>query len=122
MWSFKRGESVVLPDGKTIVNPKDVCDYSQIKDVKILVLDCPNENYLDFIENNEEINDKTVNLIIHLSKSKLYLNKRYQEWIESSGENAKHVILDETKENIKSMKQIYHQKTLNQLDDEIYPL
>jgi ribonuclease Z len=120
--ALKRGESVILPDGKTKVNPEDVCDYSQIKeDIKILALDCLNENYLDFIENNDEINDKQVSLIVHLSNSKLFLNKRYKAWIESR-DYAKHVILDETKENIKSMKQLYHQKTLNLLDDKIYPL
>ena len=118
--ALKRGESVVLEDGST-VHPKDVCDYSNIKDLKILVLDCRNESYFDFIENNDEINDKTISSIVHLSNSKILSNRRYQEWMKSK-EGVKQIVLDETRENIKSTKQICHQKTLNLLDDKIHPL
>ena len=117
---LKKGESVTLPDGK-VVNPEDVRIENSSDPIKILVLDCPDEAYFDFIESNSDINDSSIRVIAHLSNSKILANKRFQEWIKSKN-NIKQIIFDERLENSESQKRIVHQKALNLLDKEIYPM
>lgn len=116
---LKSGQDVTLDDGR-IVYAKDVVDSSKSKDVNILVLDCPTRRYLKFVKNNAEINDSSIDMIVHLSSTLVLNHPEFLEWFKQKTSQM-HLILDNNYNNIDSSKIYNLQTMLNLVDNQVFP-
>jgi ribonuclease Z len=92
-----KGESVTSKFG-TVVLPSDCVSPARLGS-KILVLDCPNVNYLDAMINNslvtQQWNDKTnpPKVIIHQLGLEVLQHPKFLEWVQNGPKATKHILL-----------------------------
>jgi len=116
---LKKGEEVVLDDGR-LIKPEEVLDHVAAEKIKIMILDCADEKYLNFVSNNEVINDDEICLYIHMANASVLNSPNYRNWMLSK-KRAEHIVLDENYPNVNFLKVMKHQKKLNMIDTKIFP-
>ncbi|KAK3610708.1 hypothetical protein CHS0354_028098 [Potamilus streckersoni] len=127
-----RGNCVTLEDGK-VVNPEEIL-FPQEKCRPIIILDCPDMDYLDSVLTSEQFQrlspqansagdkDETPELIIHMSPAHVFLSPPYRQFMERFEGKTEHLILNETMPGISSAGIYRYQCFLNLLHPVIFPL
>ncbi|KAK3090939.1 hypothetical protein FSP39_015897 [Pinctada imbricata] len=100
---LSKNETVVLEDGREI-QPNDVLIDREETDKKIIVLDCPTEEYIDNMMRSEEFHRcqppqederELTELIIHMSPLAVTQNVRYKDFLNRFGSETRHIFLHE---------------------------
>ncbi|XP_014614352.1 PREDICTED: ribonuclease Z, mitochondrial [Polistes canadensis] len=125
---LKNGENVTLDDG-TIVRNDEVCSPKK-KGPTFVVVDCPNEKFLEsfvneaaFVKhqkNASDENDKPY-CIIHFTPQEIIDNPKYKEWMNNFDSNTYHLIINESNTCLGSEAVYKQQHTLNLLNPKIFP-
>ncbi|KAK0175588.1 hypothetical protein PV327_009328 [Microctonus hyperodae] len=126
---LKSGNDVTLDNG-TIIKSADVCDPS-IPGPVFIVIECPNEDYLDSLINNEVFKnyqkdasdpENIAKCIVHFSPENIIRNPRYIEWMSRFENDTEHLIINENNSclSYEGIHKIQHK--LNLLHPTIFPL
>ncbi|KAL3877374.1 hypothetical protein ACJMK2_035092 [Sinanodonta woodiana] len=126
-----RGNSVTVDD--KVINPEEIL-FPQEKCRPIIVLDCPDMNYLDSVLTSEQFlrlstqtneaddKDETPELIIHMSPAHVFLSPQYQQFMKRFEGKTEHLILNETMPEISSAGIYRYQCFLSLLHPAIFPI
>lgn len=96
---LKSGEDITLADGR-LIKHSDVCSPNQ-PGSEILIIDCPNVQYLDSLISNERLNelitqeDSRLKGVFHLSDIEVLLEPRYQDWVNRFPSSVQHLGMNE---------------------------
>ncbi|KAF7990329.1 hypothetical protein HCN44_000134 [Aphidius gifuensis] len=111
------------------IKSSEVCD-EDVPGPLFIVLEIPDEDYLDSLIENEILNEYQTNdvlknqdnYIIHFTKENILINKKYREWMKKFTNNTQHIILNDKNNcyNYEALHRIQHQLTL--LDSNIFPM
>jgi len=71
-----------------------VCNF-KVSKAKIIVLDCPSENFIDSVIKNEAFIGTDIQYLIHMGPNNVLNNPDYKKWIDSNKQII-HLILNET--------------------------
>ncbi|KAI4475340.1 hypothetical protein M0802_015198 [Mischocyttarus mexicanus] len=125
---LKKGQNITLDDG-TVVRHDEVCSPRE-QGSTFVVVDCPNENYLEsFIseaafvkhqKNTSDENDKPY-CIIHFTPQEIIDNPKYKEWMNHFDPNTYHLIINESNTCLGSEAVYKQQHMLNVLNPKIFP-
>ncbi|KAK0096883.1 hypothetical protein PV326_004049 [Microctonus aethiopoides] len=126
---LKSGNDVTLEDG-TILKSADVCNPSTPGPV-FIVIECPDEEYLDSLINNEVFKnyqkdstdpENIAKCVVHFSPEDIIRNPSYVEWMSRFGDDTQHLIINESNSsvNYEGIHQIQHK--LNLLHPTIFPI
>lgn len=96
----------------------------------LIVVDCPDERYLDslvtndcFVEHQKSgSEDDTAHVVVHFTPKKVMQNSKYINWMQSFRDSAKHLLINDLCEGAGSEAVHRAQLKLHQLDSEIFPL
>ncbi|XP_014248785.1 ribonuclease Z, mitochondrial [Cimex lectularius] len=126
---LKNGEDIILPNG-TLVRSADVTEPVYPGPV-FLVVDCPNEKFLDTFVNNSSFHEYHVDkattdnvpvLIAHFSPPEIMNNPLYKEWMSKFSFSTQHLLINESNSCMGSVAVHRIQHKLNLLDPMIFPL
>jgi ribonuclease Z len=104
------------------LTPKDntvyayMCNF-KVSRAKIIVLDCPSENFIDSVIKNEAFIGTDIQYLIHMGPNNVLNNPDYKKWIDSNKQII-HLILNETLTESHSKNNLLMK--LNLTDPEIY--
>ncbi|KAJ8979969.1 hypothetical protein NQ317_013717 [Molorchus minor] len=126
---LKGGEDITLSNG-AVVTSKDVCEPDDPGPV-FIVVDCPTEEYLDSLVNNDELkkhqvfakNDEDLAcLVVHFTPAVIVRHPRYKKWIESFSPSTQHLMLNENNTCMGSEAVHKIQYKLNLLNKDLFPI
>ncbi|XP_011313701.1 ribonuclease Z, mitochondrial [Fopius arisanus] len=126
---LKAGKDVTLPDG-TLIRSVDVCD-PEIPGPVFIVLECPDENYVDSLISNEifreyqsdgKIEDNWAACVVHFTPEEVLKMKKYREWMERFPKTTEHLIINGANESysFEALHKIQHK--LNLVHPTIFPI
>jgi ribonuclease BN (tRNA processing enzyme) len=103
---------------------KDLDPLKNLQFYKILVVDLPSLEYLEIFEKNSRNQElSNLDLIVHMSPSKILKSQNYRRFFEKIGRKNKiNIYLDETETNLISREIYQKQSILNQINGWIFPL
>ncbi|KAL1453353.1 hypothetical protein WDU94_007494 [Cyamophila willieti] len=127
---LKAGQDVTLTDG-TVVRSVDVTEPDEVGPV-FIVLDCPNEGYLDSLLNegiftrHQEATtgspDDIAVLVAHFSPPQVMNHPRYKEFMAMFPSSTQHLVLNESNHCLGSVAVHKIQCKLNVLNKHIFPM
>lgn len=126
---LKSGESVVLANGN-VVESKDVRDPDDPGPV-FIVVDCPTEEYLNSLMENEEfakhqatatINEDLALVVVHFSPKHVMENEKYKAWIERFSLSTQHLVINDYNNCMGSAAVHRIQYKMNLLSSSMFPL
>ncbi|XP_015188862.1 PREDICTED: ribonuclease Z, mitochondrial isoform X2 [Polistes dominula] len=125
---LKKGNDITLGDG-TVVRNDEVCSPKQIG-ATFIVVDCPNEDYLEsfvnetaFVKHQKNAldeNDKPY-CIIHFTPQEIIDNPKYKEWMNNFDSNTYHLIINESNTCLGSEAVYKQQHMYNLLNPKMFP-
>ncbi|XP_008548649.2 ribonuclease Z, mitochondrial isoform X2 [Microplitis demolitor] len=125
---LKSGQDVTLDNG-TVVKSSDVC-HPASSGPTFIVLECPDEDYLDSLVDNKVFNEYQNNAdknnipqyIVHFTPENVLRNSRYVDWMCKFSSETQHIIINETNNclNHEAIHRIQHK--LHLLHPEIFPM
>ncbi|KAL1494480.1 hypothetical protein ABEB36_010074 [Hypothenemus hampei] len=126
---LKNGEDVILEDG-TQVKSSDVREPDDAGPV-FIVVDCPDEEYLASLINNEElkkhqkfakIDEDMAHVVVHFTPIKIMEHTEYRKWMDNFSPSTEHILVNEHNSCMGSVAVHRIQHKLNLLSMEIFPL
>ncbi|KAI2811521.1 Zinc phosphodiesterase ELAC protein 2 [Blomia tropicalis] len=92
---LKSGQEIQIED--RIVSPNDVLGPPEIGPA-FIVLDCPTIDHIESLIQNgtftSHLDDKSLDLVIHITPTKVFNDERYQLWLKNFDNNTKHILLN----------------------------
>lgn len=131
---LKAGKDVTLECGK-LIRAESVCSPSDPGPI-FLVIDCPDESFLENLTINPKINQfrvstvenglETPEVVVHFTPNELIKNPQYDEWIKGFPESTCHIMMGTPDEghqrDLGSIAVHRIQQKLHLLDESIFPL
>ncbi|XP_011496822.1 PREDICTED: ribonuclease Z, mitochondrial [Ceratosolen solmsi marchali] len=127
---LKSGLDITLPNGK-IVKSEEVTSKTE-RGPLFIVMECPNENWIDTIvqnsilmkyqENSITNKNEIVNVIVHFTPENVLNNSKYIEWMQKFGAETEHLIINEKNTGFSSESIHKMQYKLNLVHPTIFPL
>lgn len=122
MRDLKNGLDFKTPSGE-VIKASDVLDFSNCIERKILFLDCSKKESIEFLKENNLINQEDMVVIVHLGDSEILNSQEYLDWVKNYiNKECIHLYLDENYSNIDLIKVYEMQARLNLIDKEMFKL
>ncbi|XP_014784508.1 zinc phosphodiesterase ELAC protein 2 isoform X1 [Octopus bimaculoides] len=125
-----KNETSVTLDNGTVIHPDQVLSEVE-KPYSLLVLECPNINYLDALLSSESLASLQVenddqrlpaDVVVHMSGVEVISHPKYQKWMKRFPSSTSHLIVNESTSSVANFGSYKIQAMLNLLSPTIFPL
>ncbi|KAK6061331.1 metallo-beta-lactamase domain protein [Cooperia oncophora] len=125
---LKSGDTVQLPDGRTI-RPSDVFSDEAPKEEKsrALVFECSGEAHINALRENSVLQNfmngsSHIDYVVHLSGQNIVQQPSYAKFVASLGEKSTHIVVNDSCPHVPGIESIFrNHRLLNQICPDLFP-